>query len=268
MSTSRATGRRSPAPSGSPAPCLSVSSTPQRSSTPARSARSSAPRAPPRSSPRPAVGDHRRGAYQAHPGSTAARAGLESATRSRPASASHDERLEVALGPGQSRAREAAARGSEPRPRPSADRRPAPAAQRRIADDAALADAPPPDLELRLDQRQASKGGAAREHRRRAPCASEMKETSITARSGAYGSVDGLQRPRVAALDHGHARVRPHPPVELAVGDVERDHVRRRRAASRQSVKPPVEAPTSRQRRPAPSSAERVKRVGELDPAA
>ena len=61
-----------------------------------------------------------------------------------------------------------------------------------------------------------------------------MKETSATIRSGAVGQLPGSQRAGVAALDHGHALVVAQRPVQLAVGDVERDH--RRRAALEQAV--------------------------------
>ena len=56
---------------------------------------------------------------------------------------------------------------------------------------------------------------------------SEMNETSTTIRSGAYGSAERLERPRVDPLEHGHARVLAQPPVELAVGDVDGHDVRR-----------------------------------------
>ena len=54
--------------------------------------------------------------------------------------------------------------------------------------------------------------------------ASEMKETSIVARSGRYGRSAGASSTRVHALDHVHARVVAKAPVELAVADVEGDH--------------------------------------------
>ena len=60
-------------------------------------------------------------------------------------------------------------------------------------------------------------------------------------------------------------------PRELAVADVDRDHLARRRARSRTSVKPPVEAPASRHRLPVdaePVGGERLERAGELVPAA
>ena len=53
-----------------------------------------------------------------------------------------------------------------------------------------------------------------------------MNETSTTIRSGANGQLARLERAGVAALEHRHARVLAEPPVELAVGDVERDHGR------------------------------------------
>ena len=54
---------------------------------------------------------------------------------------------------------------------------------------------------------------------------SEMKETSIDDQVGRVGQLRRLERAGVDALDHGHARVLAQRPVELAVGDVERDHV-------------------------------------------
>ena len=63
---------------------------------------------------------------------------------------------------------------------------------------------------------------------------SEMNETSMTIRSGAVRQLVRRQRAGVDALDHGHALVAAQRPVELAVGDVERDDVRR--AALQQAV--------------------------------
>ena len=61
-----------------------------------------------------------------------------------------------------------------------------------------------------------------------------MKETSIVARSGAERKLAGVEVARVAALDHGHPGIVAQAPVELAVGDVERDDPRR--AALQQAV--------------------------------
>ena len=77
-----------------------------------------------------------------------------------------------------------------------------------------------------------------------------MKETSITIRSGAHGSASALERARVACA-RSPSRAGPGADASAA-------RRRRRRTPttasaprwSRQSVKPPVEAPTSRQRRP------------------
>ena len=54
---------------------------------------------------------------------------------------------------------------------------------------------------------------------------SEMNETSITIREGGTGAA-ASHGPRVDALDHRDPRIVAQPVVELAVGDVERDHAR------------------------------------------
>ena len=94
---------------------------------------------------------------------------------------------------------------------------------------------------------------ASGERRRRARACSEMNETSATTQVGPVRQAAAVEVARVGALEHGHARVGAEPLVQLAVADVER---RSRRAAprcSRQSVKPPVEAPRSSAWAPATS---------------
>ena len=94
-----------------------------------------------------------------------------------------------------------------------------------------------------------------------------MKETSTDGQVGREGQVGGLQRARVEALDHGHARVLAQAPVELAVGDVDRGDALG--AALQQAVGEAagrgadVEAVA-----PGDVDAERLERVLELDAAA
>ena len=66
------------------------------------------------------------------------------------------------------------------------------------------------------------------------------------------GAADGLGREvaDVGPVEHLHPLVGAQRPGELAVADVDGDHAGRRRARSSTWVKPPVEAPASRQRRP------------------
>ena len=123
------------------------------------------------------------------------------------------------------------------RPLADGDERRAPILRR--ADDAALPD--PLAARPRTAASRARGSPTSRPQRRAgaaAPCVSEMNERSATTRSGAYGSSSALELARVAPLDHRHARVVAQPPVELAVGDVERHHVLR--AALEQAVGEPA----------------------------
>ena len=90
----------------------------------------------------------------------------------------------------------------------------------------------------------------------------EMKETSQTTSSGCEREL--RQRPDVRPLEHRHARVGAETGVELPVARRRARSPARAPAWSKQSVKPPVEAPTSRQSRPAGSTSSAVERVGEL----
>ena len=122
-----------------------------------------------------------------------------------------------------------------------------------VAHHAAAAHVLAPGLELRLDHRQRVEAlGRARQHGREHLAQRDEADVDHD-QVGRVGQLRRLQRPRVDALDHRHPRVLAQRPVELAVGDVERDTCSAP-ACSRQSVKPPVEAPTSRQRRPAGST--------------
>ena len=94
-----------------------------------------------------------------------------------------------------------------------------------------------------------------------------MKLTSQTIACGLAGDFGG-QPARVEPFVRAHARVGGEARVELAAGRRRPRRPSARRAPSSTSVKPPVEAPTSRQARPVGSSAEGVERRGELDAAA
>ena len=97
---------------------------------------------------------------------------------------------------------------------------------------------------------------------------SEMNETSATASADGLGQAVGAERPGVGPLHRhdpwiaaqrrrpaGRGRRRPHRPAS-------------RRAGATRRVKPPVEAPTSRQTRPRRIDRERSERRGELVAAA
>ena len=84
---------------------------------------------------------------------------------------------------------------------------------------------------------------------------------------GRVGQVARRQRARVGALEHGDALVGAQRPVQLAVGDVERDDVRG--AALQQAVGEAAGRGADVQAAaPGGVDARRVERVGELDPAA
>ena len=97
---------------------------------------------------------------------------------------------------------------------------------------------------------------------------SEMKETSTV---GEIRRERKVLRPSSRALTRSITVTRGSSrrlPVELPVADVERDHALRRRAGAGSRVKPPVEAPTSRQSRPATAIPSSSSAFCELDPAA
>ena len=94
--------------------------------------------------------------------------------------------------------------------------------------------------------------------------ASEMNDRSATTRSTGPPIAVGGQFADVGALQHDHPRVGCA--VTTPAGRSRR-RPRRPRAAprsSRTSVKPPVEAPASRQRRPSTRQAERIERADQL----
>ena len=97
-----------------------------------------------------------------------------------------------------------------------------------------------------------------------------MNETSIVDdvdRAEIGRQIFAPQVPRVEALDDGDARIGPEPPGELAVADVERDHVAR--AAVEQHVGEAAGRGADVERDAARDvEVKRVERVGELEPAA
>ena len=147
---------------------------------------------------RPAVGENRGAADRVH-GSTVRAARSRSSTPAPPRLRQPHERLAVALRPGQPRAGVAEHRRAE-RPGGAADIDQRGAPQLGIADHAALADRLAPDLELRLDQREAVEADRPRSRSTAGRTfASEMNDTSITIRSGAVREVVRAQRPGVAS---------------------------------------------------------------------
>ncbi len=184
----------------------------------------------------------------------------------RPASASHTKLSRLPAGP-----------GSPEEANPSTD---APACSRTSAATATSAarrssaerTTPPlptrsrPTSNCGLTRARQSKRGAAQRSTAGSTFVSDMKATSTTIRSGSNGQLTGLHVAGVAALDHRHA-ARPGAATSAA-------HRRRRRSAttasaprcSRQSVKPPVEAPTSSARRPAGSTPKASRALASLIP--
>ena len=94
-----------------------------------------------------------------------------------------------------------------------------------------------------------------------------MNDTSITIRSGRYGSCSSVSARAFDALDHRHARVAAQAVVELPVGDVERDDVRA--APLQQAVGEAAGRGADVERlAPGDGKPEGVQSIGELDPAA
>ena len=185
---------------------------------------------------RAAVGEDGRHAH-AH-GSTARAAARGPRPRpARPASASHTNVSRLPAGPGSPEdAKPSTAAPAAARPRDRHDRL---APQRRIAHHAALADPLAPDLELRLDHHQRVERARPRSASTAGSTfASEMNETSATIEVRPVRQRVARQRARVRPLEHGHARVVAQRQRQLAVGHVERDHVRR--AALQQAVGEPA----------------------------
>ena len=124
-----------------------------------------------------------------------------------------------------------------------------------VADDPALADAVPARLELRLHEQHevGGVGGEREQGRRDRPQRDErhVGDAEIGRRLERSGS---SSRTLVRSITVTRASLRKRP-RELAAADVDRDRRARAPRCSRQSVKPPVDAPTSRQRRPRTSTA-------------
>ena len=137
--------------------------------------------------------------------------------------------------------------------------------QRRIANDSAFADPILADLELRLDQRDEMRAGAARasDARQHGPQANEAgvahdeadRLRNLCAGDVAHWSAPGLPRAHLAQF-----------PGELDRADINGIDLGRA-ALQQQSVKPPVEAPTSSAVPPA-TDGEVIEGLRELEPAA
>ena len=140
-------------------------------------------------------------------------------------------------------------------------------AERRVAHDAALADRSPSHLELRFDEREAVESvGGTPQHRGQHLRQGDERDVDHD-QVGRVGQPAGRQRPRVRSLDHRDPPVGSQPPVELAVGNVERDHVRG--SALEQAVREPARAGTDVESPAAPHvQREPIQGVGQLDPAA
>jgi hypothetical protein len=173
------------------------------------------------------------------------------------------ERLAIAGRTGQSGRRDPAHRGVDG----TRDRGEGGAPQLRIAHHAALPDALAADLELRLDHRQAVEPlGSARQHGRQHLLQRDERDVHDD-QVGRVRQLVAGDSAGVRALDHRHTGVAAQPPVELAVRDVERHHVRG--AALQQAVGEAAGGGADVQR-PAPLDrhAQGIERVRELDPAA
>ena len=264
MSTSRSTGASSSSPSAGCEPVLArlLGIEPQHRAGRARELEQRVDRgARLRRAP---VREQRRGADGRVHGSTSrrrrARAVAVERRRPRRASASQTNVSRLPFGPGRPGARVAEHRRAEPA---AAARPTAISAPRRSGGSRTTPPLPTrsrPTSNCGLTSARQSNRGAAHASTGGSTFASEMNDTSITIRSGAYGQLGRAQRAGVAPLDHGHPRIVAQPPVELAVGDVDRDHVRR--APLQQAVgetarrRADVERVTRRRRRrPSASSA-------------
>ena len=197
-----------------------------------------------------------------------ARRGVEIGDRARRGRARPARRTSPGSPPGPAAPRRRTRAPPRPRPRrrvATRDDRLTP--QRGIADHAALADPVAADLELRLDHDERVEPlRGAREHRREH--LGERDEGHVgDDEVGPVRQRRDVDGARVDALEHGHARVVAQRHGELAVRDVERDHMGG--AALEQAVGEPagrradVERVAARRVEP-----EAVERVRQLDPAA
>ncbi len=258
-STSSTACESSSIPSAGRSECLAVSSSVNRSTTPARRAAAISSRRATAVSVDAAVGEHGGGLHASTPSSAAT---TSVSAPARPSSANHTNVSRLPAGPGRPD-------GAKPctERRAGGDGRDRLAAELHVAHHAALADTLPPHLELRLDHRQAvvPRRGHAEHGRQHLPQGDERDVDHDQV--GRVRELVGLDRARVATLDHGHALVVAQPPVELAVGDVERDHVRG--AALQQAVGEAARRGADVERlAPRDVDRQRVERVGELDAAA
>ena len=103
------------------------------------------------------------------------------------------------------------------------------------------------DLELRLHERDELAAGAGAPRDRGEQLAEADERRVDDDEIAGPPTLLGLERSRVRPLQHDDARIDAQLVRELAVADVDRDDLAAPRW-SRQSVKPPVDAPTSRQR--------------------
>ena len=167
----------------------------------------------------------------------------------RPASARWTKVSRLPFGPARPEARSrctarAAARAARTR-RPARPRR---ARSARSRTTPPLPTSARPTSNCGLTIASASKRGAQQREDRGQDLVSEMNETSAVTRSGRVTAARSAVRARALTRSSDRdALVAAQRPLELAVGDVERDTCAAPRW-SRQSVKPPVDAPTSRQR--------------------
>ena len=175
-----------------------------------------------------------------------------------PPSPSHTNVSRLPAGPGQARGGEAQHRGAQLlRAGRHGAQRGAP--RLGVAHHAAAAHVLAAGLELRLDHRERVEAlGGARQHGREHLAQRDEADVEHD-QVGRVGQLRRLQRAGVGALDHRHPRVLAQRPVELAVGDVERDDVLRARL--QQAVREPagrgadVEAAPPRESSPRASSA-------------
>ena len=168
----------------------------------------------------------------------------------RPARAARTRRSR-AVSPSRSRAAGKAATSASRRSPAEADHAPLPTAAAQ--------------LELGLHERQAveARGGAANH---RAEHLGQRDEGQVDREQvRRERRVGGLQGAGVLSLQHAHPLVLAEPPMELSVGHVERDHGGGA-ALEEESLKPPVEAPTSRQWRPEGSIAKASSALASLMP--
>ena len=142
------------------------------------------------------------------------------------------EELDVAA-----RARAAGWRSPRPRPAPASAAAAATSstASARSAGSRTTPPAPTrslPDLELRLHHQRRSPSGAVHAASAGSTSRSEMNDRSADGQVDRSADQLRGQRAHVGALEHRHPLVGAQRPGQLAVADVDRDHLRRRRRAA------------------------------------